>query len=104
MGHLLASEEPLPSLQCVWFTPIVRNELLRTQIKERLHRALFVVGTADSHYDAAYLSEVQQATAGQAMVIENADHSLEITSDIVKSIRFLGDIIANTQKFIKRCP
>ena len=40
-----------------------------------------MVGTADSHYDPAKLAEVQQATAGEVMVIENADHSLEIAGD-----------------------
>ena len=101
IGHLLATEEPLPSLRCVWLTPILRSELLRNQIKQRPHRALFVVGTADSHYDPAKLVEVQQATAGQAMVIDKADHSLEITGDIVQSIHILEGLITEIQKFLE---
>jgi hypothetical protein len=60
-----------------------------------------VVGTADSHYDPVKLAEVQQATGGEAVVIENADHSLEIAGDIVKSIRALEGIIAEMQKFLR---
>jgi predicted alpha/beta-hydrolase family hydrolase len=100
IGHLLATEEPLPSLRCVWLTPILRNENLCAQIKQRPHRALFVVGTADSHYDPAMLAEVQQATAGEVMVIENADHTLEIKGDIVQSIHVLEGLIAEIQKFL----
>ncbi len=37
IGHLLATEEPLPCLRCVWLTPIFRNETLRAQIKQRPH-------------------------------------------------------------------
>ncbi len=100
MGQLLATEEPLPSLRCVWLTPILRNETLCAQIKQRAHPALFVIGTADSHYDAVRLAEAVQATAGQAMVIENADHSLEISGDLVQSVRALEGIIAEIQKFL----
>ncbi len=59
-----------------------------------------MVGMADSHYDPAKLAEVQQATAGEVMVIENADHSLEITGDIVQSIQVLEGIIGEIQKFL----
>ena len=101
IGHLLVTQERLPSPQCVWLTPILGNERLCAQIKQRPHRALFVVGTADSHYDPVKLAEVQQATGGEAVVIENADHSLEIAGDIVKSIRALEGIIAEMQKFLR---
>jgi len=101
IGHLLATQERLPSPQCVWLTPILGNERLCAQIKQRPHRALFVVGTADSHYDPVKLAEVQQATGGEAVVIENADHSLEIAGDIVKSIRALEGIIAEMQRFLR---
>ncbi len=102
IGHLLATGRQLPSLECVWLTPILRNELLCTQIKARPHRALFVVGTADSHYDPVKLSEVQDATTGQALIIENADHSLEVDGDIVQSIRHIERIIAEIQRFLAR--
>lgn len=100
IGHLLATEEPLPSLRCVWLTPILRNDLLRAQIKQRPHRALFVVGASDSHYDPDMLVEVQEATTGQAMVIEKADHSLEIRGDIVQSMHVLEGLITEIQKFL----
>ncbi|MGB6068525.1 MAG: alpha/beta family hydrolase [Desulfomonilaceae bacterium] len=100
MGHLLSTTDPLPSLQCVWLTPILRNEQLCAQIKQNPCSSLFVVGSADSHYDPVKLAEVQQATGGKAIVIENADHSLEIPGDIVESIRALEGIIAEIQKFL----
>jgi hypothetical protein len=100
MGHLLAAEERLPSLRCVWLTPILRNETLHAQITRRPHRALFVVGTADSHYDPAKLAEFRQATAGESLVIENGDHSLEVSGNIVQSIRLLEEIIVKIQAFL----
>lgn len=100
IGHLLATQERSPPPQCVWLTPILRNDLLCAQIKQRPHRGLFVVGTADPQYDPGKLDEVVQATAGQVMVIEKADHSLEIAGEIVRSIHVLEGLIAEMQKFL----
>lgn len=100
IGHLLATDEPLPSLRCVWLTPILRSETLSTQIKQRRHRALFVIGTADSHYDGERLADAQRATDGETMIIENADHSLEIKGDIATSIRWLEGIMARIDRFL----
>lgn len=101
IGHLLATEEPPPSLRCIWLTPILRSELLRNQMKRTPHQALFVIGTSDPHYDPEILAEVQEATAGQVMVIDNADHSLEIKGDIVQSIHVLEGLITKIQKFLE---
>jgi Alpha/beta hydrolase domain len=101
MGHLFDAQEQLPSPQCVWLTPILGNEQLCAQIKQRPHRALFVVGTADPHYHPDKLAEVQQATSGEALVIENADHSLEIKGDIIESVRVLGRIMVEIEKFLR---
>jgi hypothetical protein len=73
---------------------------LYAEIKQQPHRALFVLGTADSHYDQAKLAEVQQAATGETIVIENTDHSPEIGGDIVRSISALEGIIAEIQKFL----
>jgi hypothetical protein len=59
-----------------------------------------VVGASDSHYDPDMLVEVQEATTGQAMVIEKADHSLEIRGDIVQSMHVLEGLITEIQKFL----
>lgn len=101
IGHLLATEELVPSLRCVWLTPILRNETLCAQIRQRPHRALFVVGTADSHYDTVRLAEAQEATAGEALVIEGADHSLEVKGDVVRSVRVLESVVGEIQKFLR---
>ncbi len=99
IGHLLATEEPLPALRCVWLTPI-RNETLCALIKQRPHQALFVVGTADSPYVPEELAEAVQATAGRAMVIDGGDHGLEIKGLVVESVRALEGIMWEIKKYL----
>ena len=101
VAHLLTTEGRLRSPQCIWLTPLLRNARLRAQIKQAPHRALFVIGTADPQYDAARLAELQQATAGEVLVIEGADHSLEITGDVLASLHALEQVMEAMGEFVR---
>jgi hypothetical protein len=59
-----------------------------------------VIGTADSHYDPGYLEEVVLASGGESIVIEGADHSLEIVGDTVGSIRAVEQVVRVMQRFL----
>lgn len=100
IGYLLTTKAQLPQPQCVWLTPLLKNEQLRAQIKQVKHRALFVIGTADPEYDQARLAEVRQATSGESIVIDDADHNLEIAGDVAQSIRAIQQVIDGIQKFL----
>jgi len=69
MGHILTHKNFSHSLQCVWLTPLLRNERLREQIKKVPHKAFFTIGTADPFYDAGLLKELETATSGQTVVL-----------------------------------
>ena len=99
MGHLLTTEPKLAQAQAVWLTPLLRNEKLRTQIKQGGQHSLFVIGTADPHYNPTHLDEVKQATKGEAVVIEGADHSLEIKGEIIKSLKAMEQVIDAMKAF-----
>jgi len=100
MGQLLTEGLRLPQTQCIWLTPLLRDDRLRAQIRQARSRSLFVIGTADGHYDPAYLDEVRLASRGESVVLEDADHSLEIKGDTVGSIRALEQIVRATQRFL----
>lgn len=100
LGHLLTSDKRLSMARYIWLTPLLRNHHLRAQIMQVPHQALFVIGTADSHYDAALLAEVEQASGGESVVIEGADHSLEIAGDVLQSIRVLEHVIQAVKDFL----
>lgn len=100
MGHLLA----LPALQqavCVWLTPLLQYEGLRAQIKRGKQRSLFVIGTADRGYDPVTLSEAVEATGGQSLVVEGADHSLELPGNIARSLDVLKQVIQAVEAFVR---
>ncbi len=100
MGYLITTVHDLPTLQCIWMTPLLKNEQLLSQIKRVRHRALFVTGTSDPHFDQANLDDLQELTGGQSIVIAGADHSMEIGRDPIKSIQALERIMKGISNFL----
>jgi hypothetical protein len=100
MGYLLTEDARLSRARCVWLTPLLRDDRLRAQMRRAGGHSLFVIGTADSHYNPAYLEEVRLASGGESVVIQGADHGLEIEGDTVGSIRAVEQIIRVMQQFL----
>lgn len=100
MGYLLKEEDDFKQARAIWLTPVLRSETLREQIKECEQTSLFVIGTADPHYDQTYLDKIQRARKGEVLVIEGADHSLEIKGDILASLGIMERVIRTIQAFV----
>jgi pimeloyl-ACP methyl ester carboxylesterase len=99
MGHLLA--DPLyQRATCVWATPILTVEWLRARIEQIHPRSLFIIGTADRFYQPDILRQLEQATHGQSLVIEGANHGLEIPGDVSKSLAALNQIVNAVLEFL----
>lgn len=100
MGYLLTTENGLQEAQAIWLTPLLWNERLRSQIQQIKPRSLFASGTADPHYDPSHLAELLAATNGEAVVVEGANHSLEIEGDVVASLKALEQVVRAVQTFL----
>jgi hypothetical protein len=104
MGHLIATDARPAQAPCIWLTPLVRDETLRGQIAQAKPRSLFVIGTADPHYDQVHFTEVVEATNGHSLTIEGANHSLEIAGDIPESLHALERIVQAVDTFLTDAP
>lgn len=104
LGHLMQKEERLRGAEYIWITPLLRQDRPRAQIVRHKPRSLFLIGTADSHYDVALLDEVMQASGGQAVVIEGGNHSLEIPGSILESVRAMERIVQGIESFLDSAP
>lgn len=104
MGHLITTDAQLVQSPCIWLTPLVRNATLRQQIAQARPRSLFVIGTADSHYDPADFTEVVEATRGQSLVIEGANHSLEVVGSVSESLRAMAQVVQAVEIFLDAAP
>ncbi len=100
MGHLLTADPQLAGAQAIWLTPLLRNERLRAQIGLCKGRSLFVIGSADAHYDPAALDDIRSATGSEIVVIDGADHSLEVEGDLWRSLQALEQVLRAIQAFL----
>jgi hypothetical protein len=100
MGHLLTTETLPSRVNAVWLTPLVRFEPLRQQIKQFQGRSLFVIGTADNQYDPAILEDLHQATGGEVVIVEGADHGFNVKGDVIRSIQAVEQAVRAIQTFL----
>jgi len=100
MGYLLTAEARLTHARAIWLTPLLWNDVLRSQIQQTSPRSLFVVGTADPHYNPVFLSEMVKATGGESVVIDDANHSLEIKGNVLASVQAIDKAMRAVQKFL----
>ena len=100
LGPVLAADPRLARAHAVWLTPLLRIDHVRARIARWGGHSLFVIGTADPNYDAAYLAGVESATGGEAVVVDGADHSLEIEGDVLRSLEALMQVMRVLQRFL----
>lgn len=99
MGHLVTTDDSSNIARTVWLTPLLGQARLRGQIEQSTASSLFVIGTADPHYDPAVLERLVAATGGEAVVVDGADHGMDIPGDPVASVQGLERIVAALADF-----
>lgn len=72
MGHLLTADSRLGSARAVWLTPLLKSDLLRSQLEKIHNPSLFISGSADSEYDDAFALRLHERPAAKFLVLEGA--------------------------------
>ena len=75
-------------------TPLLRDEDLRQRMRGFGGPSLVAIGSADPHHDADRLAEVCRGPACEALVVDGADHSLDLPGDPVASVRAVEWVVA----------
>ena len=99
MGHILA-DSLFQRATCIWETPLLTVKWLRSRIEQTRPRSFFVIGTADKFYQPDILEHLEHVTKGRSMVIDGANHALEIPGDIPKSLVVLDQIVKALHEFL----
>ena len=73
----------------------------RSRIEQTHPHSLFAIGTADKFYQPDILKGLEHVTGGRSLVIEGANHALEIPGNIPKSLMALDQIVQALQEFLK---
>ena len=99
MPNLLSAEPQLAQAQGIWLTPVLL-EMTMGLITAVEQPGLFVIGTADRYYDLSRVEALRRMPTSEVLVVEAADHSLEIPGDIRASVPVLGQVLAASAAFL----
>lgn len=100
LGHLLETHEDLRDVKTIWLTPLIKNPQLLEQMLAYMKDAILVIGAKDPHYDRDIIDRLNATTQLGGIVIEEANHSLEVEGDVTKSLRVLMQIVSVLQQFL----
>jgi len=93
LAHLVSTEARLANAVTIWLTPVFRGRRVVDAAMQLKGPALFVAGTADNIFDAEAMSKVRETTGAQVLIVEGADHSMEIPGDPLRSLGVLDQVV-----------
>ena len=100
MAFILSEEVNFPELKTIWLTPLFHLPPVSKIVLE-LTAPAFVAGSmADHTFDSTTTSQLSAKSNIIIKIIEDADHSLEIPGDPLRSTRILSSLIANLFEFL----
>jgi len=102
IAQLVSTEARLADAVTIWLTPVFRGRQVVEAAARFQGPALFVAGTADSLFDADAMSRLREATRTETLVVEGADHSMEISGDLLRSVGVLDQVVRAVAGFFDR--
>ena len=101
MPHLLAREPQLRHARTIWFTPVWQEEAVGLHLRRAAQPALLVIGTADPYYDPALVATLRAVDQCEVVVVPDAEHGLEVTGDVVRSVQAVEQALRAVQCFAR---
>jgi len=102
IANLLASNETYSTARAVWLTPVLDMQLVRQGILDSLPRSFLAIGTNDPFYDATFIDQLKLDAPDQVMVVDHADHGLEIKDDLQQSLIELESLMQALLTFFSK--
>jgi len=99
----LAADLPGSQAATVWLTPLLKQPRLAEAVTRLPSPAFFTCGSADDTYQAVVFRQLSASAAGHTTVlIEAANHSLEIPGDFNASLAALARVMQALAGFLDR--
>ena len=104
MGQLLLSRPVLSNAAAIWLTPLLGENRLVEVMRQHRGPSLIAIGTADPAYVPNALATIQGETGAETILVEGADHGLELPGDALGSVRMLERVMRRVDQFLAEPP
>ena len=100
MAFILSEKLKIPKLKTIWFTPLFYLPPVSKTVLE-LNDPAFVAGSkADHTFDSVTVKQLPEKANIEFHVIENANHSLEVPGDPLRSTQILSSLMEELVEFL----
>lgn len=100
IAFILSQGVNFPEIKTIWFTPLLYLPPVSQSVLE-LTGPVFIAGSqADQTFDYPASSQLSEKPNIIMNIIEDADHSLEIPGDPIRSTQILSSLMANLLEFL----
>ncbi len=100
LGALLGDTDAYQDPHAIWFTPLIRFPVVVRGMLRSSKNSLFLAGSADRSFNTNLLGNTRHFLFHQHLIIDGADHSLQIPGDLSRSLDVMKQIVATIETFI----
>ncbi len=100
MSLLLEGETVLSESAAVWLTPSLQSARVKETLLSCKNPSFLAIGTDDPHYDHGVIAQVRRNLKGKLLLIQGADHSLEVPGAVPRSLKVLTTILDALEAFL----
>ena len=99
ISQILLNFHQLSNTKAIYLTPVLSKKfnIITSQVKQD---SLMIIGTNDDFYKPELINELKKEKEFELMVLEGADHGLEIRNNCMKSIDILKDMCKGIKDFL----
>jgi hypothetical protein len=101
LGALLGNSDAFLDAHTIWFTPLTQYTVVVHGMARAHKKSLYVAGSGDRSFDTGPLRSAPFYASHQNLVIEGADHALQIPGDLPRSLDVMKQIVTEVETFIK---
>jgi len=100
IAELVTDDASLGHARVVWLTPLLTDPEFRAEVERLSNPSLFITGSGDDYYDRGFADRLRKKPETRIVVIDGANHSLEVRDDLARSIEILGQVTRSIQEFV----
>lgn len=101
MAHLV-NRSADEGIATIWLTPLLRQQTLVSNAMHFKGPALYIAGSGDPLYAADSMQRILEATRAEKLIVDDADHSMEISGDLFRSIEILERVLQHIAAFLDK--
>lgn len=102
MAFILSEKPEIPEFKTIWFTPLFYLPPVSKTVLDLSHPAFIAGSKVDHTFDSVTVAQIPEKNNVVLHVYEDADHSLEVPGNPIRSTKILSTLMEALSEFLAR--